>query len=280
MKTLLAHFKALTPLGKWIAAGAGIAASAAIGWGVNNGMPALIDALSGDGRPVNSYVERNPGRATVPVRGAQQLQRAQIGVVLDPKIFERGDPDWTGYSYVIPRPASQLTAPPPGRCRDRARWAKSLGGADAGFTRVEVALQGRASGTVLIDDIEPIVVTRRKSMSGTWAQCPVGGASASPQMIQVNLDRNPPSVQFLATGGDPQRTPVLFTIEKGEFETFFIETYATTCLCEWKVRFSLIEAGRKHVLTVDDDGQPFRTTGTGNAKPFVWLDRRWQSGSA
>jgi hypothetical protein len=66
---------------------------------------------------------------------------------------------------------------------------------------------------------------------------------------------------------------------KGEVQTFFIETYATTCFCEWKVRFSWIEGGKRHLLTVDDGGQPFRTTGTGNAKPFVWSDGRWRPGS-
>lgn len=243
----------------------------AIGWVVTRALDAAWSKRAQEG-PYFVRVERGPNAPATILRLGQSRTR----VSTDPKEFDRGLFDWTAYSYVVPRARRQLPPPPRGLCRDRRSWARRLGGVDARFTRVEVILEGNASGTLVLDEIRAQVVGRRPPLKGSWLVCSVGGAEASPRRIEVDLDRDPPLVQYLREGDEPVRAPILFTLKKGEVETFFVHAKTTTCDCSWRIFFRLLERGRRHVITVDDDGRPFRTTATNRSAYYVWDRKRWR----
>jgi hypothetical protein len=191
----------------------------------------------------------------------------------DPALFEKGQPDWTGYSYVIPRSPQRLASPPRGKCRARRSWAYGLNGADAGFTKLRVTAEGRAGGTVLIDSIEVKVLERRKPLSGSHVVCPVGGGTPELRGVAIDLDRQPPTFQYADPRGEPRN--FAFTLKKGEVETFDIEAYAERCYCQWTARFVFVASGKRQTVRIGDERRPFRTTGLGKARSVVWDGRQW-----
>jgi hypothetical protein len=277
LRVLLARFRALSRAKQAGAALATAAALAGVGWAVNALLDSARKSFSDDG-PLYVLIERQPGGREESSR--LKLGRAETRLSTDPRVFDRGLFDWVAYSYVIDRRPSQVPAPPGGRCRDRKQWAESIGAVDADFTRVHITLEGRTSGAVVIDGIRAEVIVRRPPLRGTWLVCPVGGAQASPRRVAVNLDRSPPTVQFLQSGDEPAATPLLFTLTQGQVETFYVQARTTKCDCSWKVIFELIERGRRRQMVIDDHGRPFRTTATAGSAPYLWEAGRWTRGQA
>jgi hypothetical protein len=68
------------------------------------------------------------------------------------------------YPKIVDR---EVPAPPGGLCRDRKEWAEGLGAVDAAFTRIQVTLEGRSPGAVVINGIRAEVVARRPPLAGT-----------------------------------------------------------------------------------------------------------------
>jgi hypothetical protein len=192
----------------------------------------------------------------------------------DPVLFEKGQPDWTGYSYVIPRSPKRLGSPPRGECRARRTWAYDLNGADAAFTKLRVTAEGRAAGTVLIDSIKVRVLERLKPLRGAHALCPVGGASANLHGVAIDLDQSPPTFQYADHGTEPRN--FAFTLKKGEVETFDSEASAEKCYCTWIAKFEFVADGKRQSVRIGDERRPFRTTGIANTRPVVWNGRHWE----
>lgn len=273
---ILARFKTLSRAKQAATALGTASALAAVAWIVPQALTSIWDRFAEDNGAVYVYVERAPATPG----GSTETDRIELGdatarLRTDPKGFDRGLPDWVAYSYVVATSAREVPPPPRGLCRDRKAWADSIGAVDAVFTRLQVTLEGRSGGAVVIDGIRAEVVARRAPLAGTWLMCPVGGAEASPRRIDLDLDSEPPKVQFLREGDEPVATPILFTLRRGEVETFLVRAVTSTCDCKWRVTFDLIASGERRTVTIDDDGQPFRTTATARAKPHVWQAGRW-----
>jgi hypothetical protein len=90
-----------------------------------------------------------------------------------------------------------------------------------------VIVEGTAE-RVTIDAIDVEVQRRGDPLSGVHALCQVGGASASPREVMVELDHDPPRLHYRAPGGDPSE-PFLFTLTRDEAEVFRIYAFAMTC---------------------------------------------------
>lgn len=272
-----------TPERRRVSRRVAIWALAAIGgalasWAVAYFVPGIWRSIT-DPPPVAVHVDPDP-----PVRlpSATEPSESLPGVSSepDPRVFEQGEPDWTGYTYIIPRPIEEVGPPPRGECRDRRSWAHSLGGADAFFTRIQVTLEGRSPGEVLIDDMRVRVLKRKSPLDGAWIQCPVGGADVSVRGVFINLDTEPPEAGFTESVYDQPEVESSYAVKlsEREIETFYIEARANECYCEWVLDFRLVVGGERQIVTIDDGGEPFRTSAIGEATPYIWEDGGWQSG--
>jgi hypothetical protein len=150
-------------------------------------------------------------------------------------------------------------------------------GAAAGSGLIIATLHGSdPSSSVVIAKMEVEVVNRKPPPAGyVWhtlcAKLPV-----SYQFIDVDLDREWPSVvgreldenavllaELNGWRLDPVRFP--YEISPSSSETFFISARAFTCDCEWVVKFEWSSLGRVGTLTVDHNGVPFRVVGSKNS---------------
>jgi hypothetical protein len=121
---------------------------------------------------------------------------------------------------------------------------------------------------VLIDALRVKVLRRGEPLEGTNIVCPVGGAEGAPRNIAIALDEDPPTTSY-------GTKPFLFTLKKGEVEAFHILATAELSSCEWIASLYLLVEGKRKIVTIDNQGNPFKTTSTNRCKEFLWAGNRW-----
>lgn len=196
---------------------------------------------------------------------------------------------------VVPRPASNLPAPPSirlpfedtfDRCVTHG-WVRDLNGVDV-RSQFVVYLEGRSARPVRIHDIRARVIKRRMPMRGTA----VGGCAAfsSQPSLQpsrhLSVDLNPGgTVRYLvppkSTRGSSVRepfgvvsAPLIFVLQKGEIENFSVDS-GGRCWCDWVLDVDYVVAGKHHVVSADNHGHPFSTTSGDRAHHAEWDRRKW-----
>lgn len=208
-------------------------------------------------------------------RGAQErLTRAvDVSVQVDPSYWKQTRPNWTPYFYWLPvADPARLSTPPPD-CRDRRPWAFSQGGADADESRVAFTLRGSRAGEVSLEAMRVEVESRTPAVGGVVAACPVGGGTAEIHGLEVDLDRE--TVRFVDAG---ESVPARITLEEGETEAF--DLYATTAkqgeVVKWRLVLTVVDGENREPVTIDDEGETFRTVGTAGTPMVVWRSGGWQ----
>lgn len=199
-----------------------------------------------------------------------------VHVERDPAIVWAGFPNWIGAAIWLPElPAD----PPPEDPTDWHAWARTAGGADASITYLKVTVTCRESTSVVID---PPKVRRDRlpvedPPKGVVAICPVGGASITPQRIQINLDMA--SAHWVDQDGNPM-SALSLQLEPGESEQFYIYGTADAQRFEWHIELPLIVDGKRQVKRIDDDGRRFMTHGADNHAEYLWHDGQWKDREA
>jgi hypothetical protein len=247
-----------TRLRKGVAAIVAVAIPVAVGWLVTWGLDTAryrVGKLQGPGqmqRPVAVNVQSN--RDNIAVGGT----------------VEGGD-------YVIPRPIQEVPAPPWSSrlCYGRHEWAHALGGVDTD-NRVRVTLQGRSAAQVLISNFRVKAVRRVAPIGGSTITCPRGGPTAGVPIreLSVDLDQAPPTWSYRDQTRAPSSGTFAFTVSGGQTEVFDISASSESHLVEWIAEFTLVVDGKQETVTVDDNGKPFVTTATKNAKSWTWSPAR------
>lgn len=244
-----------TRLRKGVAAVLAVAIPVAVGWFVTWGLDTA-----------RSRVEKmqQPRQVQRPVAINVQSNRDNIAVG---GTVQGGD-------YVIPRPIQRISAPPWGSrlCYGRYGWAHALGGVDTA-NRVRVTLQGRGAAQVLISNFRVKAVGQRAPMRGSTITCPEpGGPSAGVPVreLSVDLDQSPPTWSHEDPTSHGTGTTFAFTVSGGQTEVFDISASSESHLVEWIAEFTLVVDGKQETVTVDDNGKPFVTTATKNAKRWIW----------
>jgi hypothetical protein len=196
-----------------------------------------------------------------------------VHIEVDPSRIYAGAPEWVGASFVLPSEAMTLITdrPTDGGCRQWRSWLWPLGAYDADTTEIRVALQGNANTTVLVDGLL-IQVIERSDPQGHVLRCPVGGADITVRTLQADLDLEPCIVNYRDDAYQFTK-PFAFTLSPGEVEVFHI-TATTTQRCLWTAELQLVVNGQRRTEYVDDDGQPFRTSGSGELPASVWSVRQ------
>lgn len=194
----------------------------------------------------------------------------------DVQVVDYGTGQNTSPNLVVPRSATELNRPPDES--DRAAFAAWADENDAvyadnmsvGFT----ANSGQVEPTI-ITAVRVEVVQREEPMQGTWI-APDGAGPQGERVILADLDADPPTASLDGTFAFPLR------VNNSDTELFSVRARATTCHCYWQIEVDIIgEDGKTRTLTVDNDGEPFELTGTGNTRDRTYLpanaDAPWPS---
>jgi len=198
-----------------------------------------------------------------------------VHVETDPAIFESGNPPWIGYAFVLPEPETTPGPPPPGTCQEWWTWARSQKGVDAGITKVRLTVVGDSEVTVVIQALRAAITKRTEPLQGTYIVCTVGGADIVARHIAVDLDGFAEAVTSYVDNTGRSTTPFGFQLTRGAVEVFNIEARANVSCCEWVAELYLLVDGKRQVIHISDDGQPFRTTATPNLSPLHWTGEEW-----
>ncbi len=200
-----------------------------------------VERMASEDNPVSWSVETNPNRVAA-------FADLPIDVMLPPGV----------------RPSS---GPGPG-CANFHDWARSQGAMDAGTTRLQVVLQGRSDGQVLVSDARAVIVGEQPA--GVMLRCPTAGEAAL-RLLTIDLDSQLPVAQYTSEA----RRTFGFTLEKGETETFLITARAARSGCRWYLQLTLVTGARTRTIRVDDHGRPFGTVGTAGGPDWSWDGDSW-----
>ena len=162
-------------------------------------------------------------------------------------------------------------------------WLTSHGAVDVGETRLRVTLRGLAEETVVVRSLRA-VTERTPPFSGTLVHCPTAGANAATLLVFDLDEETPKAWQWREDGGRERVGSRPFfehnsvTLARGEVHDFVIVGSAKEFLVRWRLEADL-EAGRhREVVTVDDAGKPFVTSGAPDGGYSTTLDWAWYDG--
>ncbi|GAA2996137.1 hypothetical protein [Actinokineospora diospyrosa] len=155
--------------------------------------------------------------------------------------------------WVVPTPAGPVPV------SDRPEGATQ---ADQGL--VSVTLQGSLPAAVVLQSMRAEVVSRRPASTGVWLETPCGG-DVTPRSFGVDLNKPSAAAVGLpgADGGEKVPAPSFpFQVNESEVEQFLITPNVSTDDVEWRLRVTWTSGTRRGETVIDDNGRPFRTTGT------------------
>jgi hypothetical protein len=139
---------------------------------------------------------------------------------------------------------------------------------DVGSTDVRLVVQGNADSTVVVTDIRANVLSKREAVSGSRVD--ESSAGVFPILpAAVVLDSQNLSIRSCTNKGEFadncdlsasyfQRNSV--SLSQGEVAEFRITAIAKRGAYEWELLIEYIIDGQSATLSVDADGEPFRTT--------------------
>ncbi|MER6159990.1 helix-turn-helix transcriptional regulator [Streptomyces sp. NPDC001868] len=165
--------------------------------------------------------------------------------------------------YLVDRPPTQVAEPPgePGA----AGWVSAQGAVSSGQQFLTLSLQGAGEETVIVRSLK--VKTAGKQSPLAWndyamAYPGVGcGAGVPTRSFTIALDAARPAVQPKAGSKD-----FPYSVSESDPETYYITADASAYYVSWYLELEWTSGGRSGTLTLDDNGQPFRTSGN-NGRP-------------
>lgn len=162
-------------------------------------------------------------------------------------------------------------------------WLTSHGAVDVGETRLRVTVRGLAEETVVVRNIRA-VTERTPPFSGTLVHCPTAGANAATLLVFDLDEETPRAWEWREDGGRTRvgSTPFFehnnVTLARGEVHDFVIVGCANEFLVRWRLELDLEVGRHREVVTVDDAGVAFATSGTPDAGFSTSLDWAWYDG--
>ena len=162
-------------------------------------------------------------------------------------------------------------------------WLTSHGAIDVGETRLRLTVRGLAEETVLVRNIRA-VTERTAPYSGTLVHCPTAGANAATLLVFDLDEETPKAWQWREDGGRERVGSSPFfehnnvTLARGEVHDFMIVGSAKGYLLRWRLELDLEIGRHREVVTVDDAGVPFATSGTLGGGYSTTLDWAWYDG--
>lgn len=208
-------------------------------------------------------------------RSARGGHGLQVHVEADPANMNLHD-FFSTYTYLLPANAS-LDDVPADDVDQWWTWSRSLGGVPVGHVRVVVTIQLLVDRAVVVD--EPRVVRRRVTgPKGVLVMpSPMGGDGFWPRVYRFDLDSETSRPTALAEA--LEHAPTGYQLTRDGTERIDILCATESGSWEWTVIIPVIIDGKRHELTIDDHGEPFRVvSAAGATRRLMWspMDRRWE----
>ncbi|MFC9651720.1 helix-turn-helix domain-containing protein [Streptomyces sp. NPDC056937] len=175
-----------------------------------------------------------------------------VSVNTRPYAFE----DPCSQHYLIDSPPEQI--PPPPTEQDAPGWVNALGGVASGGQFIELTVQGRSSDTVVLNALRVKIVKTDAPLPWNDYAMGVGcGGGVGTKSFAVNLDAARPSSVPKAGQRD-----FPYSVSESDPEVYYISATATARDVSWYLELEWTSGDRHGTLRVDDNGKPFRTSGS------------------
>ncbi|WP_349636839.1 hypothetical protein [Streptomyces sp. 549] len=165
--------------------------------------------------------------------------------------------------------------PPPPVEQDAPTWAAALDAVHGGSTTV----QGTTPEAVVLRALRVRVVERRTPLPWNAYAMDAGcGGALTPAVLALNLDVPRPRVRPVGgydASGEGRELPARefpLRVSRTDPEVLRVEAVAEDCDCDWYLELDWTSQGRSGTYRIDDDGRPFRTSGTEGRPAYVHRD--------
>ncbi|MFG1802863.1 hypothetical protein ACGFI4_22245 [Micromonospora carbonacea] len=130
------------------------------------------------------------------------------------------------------------------------------------FTRVRLSVVGQWTGPVFVTQIRARVQRRSAPLSGAYV---FEGSQGGGEPLKIGFDLDEPdSIARVVTEklelGAAYVDGHSLTLSPGEPLTVDVQAQTDRSYCEWVIELDVDLGGERRVLTVDDDGRPFRSS--------------------
>ena len=222
-------------------------------------------------RQLQATVAPDPARPPVlPSPGPTPLTTVDVAPFSVVATIDHGD-SWTVW---LEKPLPPSTQWPTGTA-DEAEllgFVGALGAVDA-MTWIRLVLEGSPGHTSTISGARARLLDRRTPAPMSSFTNPAEGVDETIGWY-LDLDGKSPDVYELVNGTDRgQRffAGKVITVAPGEAVTIEVKAFATACDCRWVLDLDVVVDGASRVVTVDNSGEPFRTSsGQPSVPKYVW----------
>lgn len=183
------------------------------------------------------------------------------------------------HAFVTQHSLADIPALEEGSTDSILRWRQTYRAVDAGYTNLELSVQGKSSDTLILQSLDVVIVSKSVPIRGNTIFLGSGcGGGTSPRYFDVNLDNTHPRAvaKPAAKGGALEHNSVHFpyTVSNSNVEIFDVTARAKRHSVSWYLVLKYTSKGEAHRVTIKDEGRPFETTKEGS--DLFWVDGAWQ----
>ncbi|MCD9143904.1 transcriptional regulator [Streptomyces albireticuli] len=185
-----------------------------------------------------------------------------------------GDPPLTAHTrpYAYESPCSQrfLVNRAPGEMpkppfeQDAPAWVSELGAVTADQQFIKITLQGAGKDTVVLEQLHVRVDGTNAPLAWNAYATGVGcGGDVATRAFGVDLDAGSPALRPVAGQRD-----FPYKVSRDDPEVFYVKADAKRSDVRWHLELQWSSGGRRGILRIDDQGRPFRTSGSAGRPSF------------
>jgi len=181
---------------------------------------------------------------------------------------------------LIPLSPEEVGSPPspaPGDDEEiLVEWGRRFGAVEARSGVVTLSMTS-PKGAIVINALKVKALERGPAVAGVFVG-PWGSGDIFKRAYEVDLDEQSPTPVMRSEESDDGSWS--FPISLGPSDTYIAEVvgYAKRSDVSWVIEIDYVSEGKIRTVTVDDDGRPFRTTGTGSASHWWAWGEGWRTG--
>ncbi|MGX1545701.1 helix-turn-helix domain-containing protein [Streptomyces adustus] len=181
------------------------------------------------------------------------------------------------HDYVIDKAPAQV--PPPPAPQDASPWASSQDAVHGGQTMVDITVQGRTDAAVVLEALRVRVVGRAAPVKGNVYATGQGcGGGLGPHSFTVALDKDRPIAHAVPAYVGETLVPAMdlpYRVSVTDPEVLTVDARTDGCDCRWYLELDWSSQGRTGTERIDDDGVPFRTSGTEGLPHYWYANGGW-----
>ncbi|WP_329080883.1 hypothetical protein [Streptosporangium sp. NBC_01469] len=216
---------------------------------------------------------------------ASPSSRPPLSVVVAAKPLKRVSTFNNLDTYIFSPPASALSPLPPEYRDDQQvieRWAYDNGAVDANYTNVRLVIQGNFARSVVLTDMRIKVLKRDAPPHSIYFKPYPGADGVDGRGASVDLDKWAPQLEdmtnFTDYGNEPWSFPL--RVSETEVEVIYLWAMALDHDIQWTVELSFVADGKAEVLSIDNNGKPFRTASSKNSTAYTLKNGKVVPGNA